>query len=99
MIPKQISCIKQFNEDKNIKLMLFCFHYAGGNASMFSTWHHILPPEIGVYAIQLPGRMNLMHLEPHYQMSTLIPYLMQEISPYLGEKPFCFFGYSLGAMV
>ncbi|MCR9191509.1 MAG: thioesterase domain-containing protein [Gammaproteobacteria bacterium] len=87
------------SQNPNAKLRLFCFHYSGGNANIFNTWAQFIPNEIELCAIQLPGRMDLMHLNPFQQFDEVIQPLCEQLLPYLRDKPFVFFGHSLGALL
>jgi medium-chain acyl-[acyl-carrier-protein] hydrolase len=79
-------------------LRLFCFHYAGGSAQAFHNWPAHLPPSVEVGAIQLPGRGHRLG-EPHVRrLGPLSRIVAQELLPYL-DKPFVFFGHSLGALL
>jgi medium-chain acyl-[acyl-carrier-protein] hydrolase len=79
-------------------LRLFCFHYAGGSAQIFHAWPGRLPPGVEMGAIQLPGRGHRLG-EPHIRrMAPLSRIIAQELLPYL-DKPFVFFGHSLGALL
>jgi surfactin synthase thioesterase subunit len=77
---------------------LFCFHYAGGSAQVFHDWPGCLPQSVEVGAIQLPGRSHRLD-EPHIRrLAPLSRVVAQELLPYL-DKPFVFFGHSLGALL
>lgn len=79
-------------------LRLFCFHYAGGSAQVFHRWPGYLPPSVEMGAIQLPGRGHRLG-EPHIRrLASLSRIITQELLPYL-DKPFVFFGHSLGALL
>jgi surfactin synthase thioesterase subunit len=79
-------------------LRLFCFHYAGGSAQAFYDWPASLPPSVEMGAIQLPGRGHRLG-EPHVRrLLPLSRIVAQELLPYL-DKPFVFFGHSLGALL
>lgn len=80
------------------RLRLFCFPYAGGGASIFRTWSQMLPTEIEVCAVQLPGRENRMSESPFLQLSSLVQALTKALQPYL-TMPFAFFGHSMGALI
>lgn len=97
--PSANSWLQFISTKPNAKLRLFCFHYSGGNATVFSSWAKSFPDDIELCAIQLPGRMNLMHLQPFQQFDDLIQPLCEQLLPYLREKPFAFFGHSLGALI
>jgi medium-chain acyl-[acyl-carrier-protein] hydrolase len=79
-------------------LRLFCFHHAGGSAQVFHSWPGRLPPRVEMGAIQLPGRGHRLG-EPHIRRLELLSRIIaQELLPYL-DKPFVFFGHSLGALL
>ena len=84
--------------NKEARLRLFCFHYAGGSASLYRLWPDSLPPTIEVCAIQLPGRENRLPEPPFTQLAPLLDKLAQAIRPHL-TIPFAFFGHSLGAFI
>jgi medium-chain acyl-[acyl-carrier-protein] hydrolase len=77
---------------------LFCFAYAGGNASIFYPWKALLPAGLDLYAIEFPGRATRIHDPPFRRMPALIPTLADALVPFL-QQPFAFFGHSLGAAV
>jgi medium-chain acyl-[acyl-carrier-protein] hydrolase len=79
-------------------IRLFCFSYAGGGASLFCTWPHDLSPDIEICAIQLPGRESRLTEAPYAEMGPLIDMLSAKIGPLL-DRPFAFFGHSMGALV
>jgi surfactin synthase thioesterase subunit len=79
-------------------LRLFCFHYAGGSAQIFHTWPADLPPSVEVGMVQLPGRGHRL-AEPHLtRLAPLSRVVAQALQQYL-DKPFAFFGHSLGALL
>jgi medium-chain acyl-[acyl-carrier-protein] hydrolase len=80
------------------RLRLFCFPYAGGNASIFRTWPDGLPADVEVCPVQLPGRATRLLEPPFTQLSPLIQALAHALFPLL-DKPFALFGHSLGALV
>jgi medium-chain acyl-[acyl-carrier-protein] hydrolase len=80
------------------RLRLFCFPYAGSGASMFRTWSDGLPADVEVCPVQFPGRGTRLMETPFTQLSLLVEGLAQALVP-LMDKPFGFFGHSLGALV
>jgi len=80
------------------RLRLFCFPYAGTGASIFRTWSDGLPPDVEVCPVQFPGRGTRLTETPFTQLSPLVQALAQALGPLL-DKPFAFFGHSLGALV
>jgi medium-chain acyl-[acyl-carrier-protein] hydrolase len=79
-------------------LRMFCFPYAGGNAMIYRDWAQKLPPSVEVSAVQLPGRGNRMQEPPFTQLSQLVEAMAPAFLPHL-EKPFVFFGHSMGATI
>lgn len=79
-------------------LRLFCFPYAGGGAASFRRWSDDLPTSIEVCPVELPGRGSGMRLTPFTRLLPLVQAIAQALLPYL-DKPFAFFGHSMGALV
>ena len=79
-------------------LRLFCFPYSGGGASVFHTWAEQLPVDVEVYAVQLPGRETRLAEPSFTRLTPLIEALTAALQPHL-DKPFAFFGHSLGALI
>jgi medium-chain acyl-[acyl-carrier-protein] hydrolase len=80
------------------RLRLFCFPYAGGGAQIFRSWSDQLPEAVEVCAIQLPGRGARMMDKPFTRMPALVSALTDQLLP-LFDKPFAFFGHSMGAWI
>ena len=80
------------------RLRLFCFPYAGGGASIFRTWSDGLPMDVEVCPVQFPGRGTRLTETPFTQLSPLVQAVAQALVPLL-DKPFAFFGHSLGALI
>lgn len=79
-------------------LRIFCFPYSGGGASIFKQWPDGLPSDIEVCAVQLPGRETRLAEPLFTQLDALIETMAGALYPFL-DKPFTFFGHSLGALV
>ena len=80
------------------RLRLFCFPYAGAGASIFRTWSASLPADVEVCPVQFPGRGTRLTETPFTRLAPLVDALAQALGPHL-DKPFAFFGHSLGALV
>lgn len=77
---------------------LVCFPYAGASASIFRLWHQSLPGDVEVCGIQLPGRQNRISEAPFTRIPLLMTELGAALSPLL-DRPFAFFGHSMGALL
>jgi medium-chain acyl-[acyl-carrier-protein] hydrolase len=80
------------------RIRLFCFAHAGGAASTFRTWSDSLPIDIEVCPIQLPGRGARLVEPPFSDFRPLVEALAEALVPLL-DRPFAFFGHSLGSLV
>jgi medium-chain acyl-[acyl-carrier-protein] hydrolase len=79
-------------------LRMFCFHHAGGGASGYRPWASALPAEVEICAVQLPGREGRLREQPYQRLSALVPVVSGVLEPLL-DRPFVFFGHSLGALL
>jgi surfactin synthase thioesterase subunit len=80
------------------RLRLFCFPYAGAGASAFRGWAEAMPPTVLVSPARLPGRESRLGEAPFRRMDSLVEALGEAILPHL-DRPFAFFGHSMGAAV
>ncbi|GGU45051.1 thioesterase II family protein [Streptomyces violascens] len=75
---------------------LICFPHAGAGAGAYADWAELLPPEIELAAVQLPGRQNRIAEDPPAAVGPLVRVLTQALRPVM-DGPFSFFGHSGGA--
>jgi medium-chain acyl-[acyl-carrier-protein] hydrolase len=93
------SWLRYFQPGSHARIRLFCFAYAGGNASIFRAWGQHLPPEIEVAPVELPGHGNRFTEPLFTRLEPLIEALAQALLPYLTTLPFAFFGHSMGGLI
>lgn len=77
---------------------LFCFPYAGGGAQIFRRWPNQLPATGEVCAIELPGRGRRLQEPLFTRLLPLVEAIVQGLEKHL-DKPFAFFGHSMGAIL
>jgi surfactin synthase thioesterase subunit len=82
----------------NATLRLFCLPFAGGGASAFRSWPSGLPATVEVCPVQLPGREERYAEPARTDLVGIAHAISRELTPYL-DKPFAFFGHSLGALL
>lgn len=80
------------------RLRLFCFPYAGGGATVFSTWPRGLPPEVEVVAVQPPGREARIGEKPYGDLAQLVEAMHPQLLPHM-DRPFAFYGHSNGGLM
>ncbi|RAG85058.1 thioesterase [Streptacidiphilus pinicola] len=77
---------------------LVCFPHAGAGAAAYADWAALLPPQIELVAVQLPGRQNRIAEEPFTEVDVLVDVLVHALRPVL-DLPCAFFGHSAGAIL
>jgi medium-chain acyl-[acyl-carrier-protein] hydrolase len=87
-----------FEPRPKASVRLFCFPYAGGTALVYRTWAQKLPASVEVVAIQLPGRTTRIKEPPISKLTDLVEPIASALAPFL-DKPFAFFGHSMGALI
>lgn len=80
------------------RLRLFCIAHAGGGASSFRGWADVLPAEVEVCPVQLPGRENRLAEPAFDHVEPLVAALADALEPYL-DLPYALFGHSNGALI
>lgn len=79
-------------------LRLFCFPHSGASANVFYPWAESLPAVIEVCPVQFPGRGTRVAEPLFTRLPDLVSAAAAALLPYL-DRPFAFFGHSLGALV
>jgi medium-chain acyl-[acyl-carrier-protein] hydrolase len=77
---------------------LFCFPYAGGSASIYTSWGALLPDTVELVAIQPPGRANRLSEGLMTSVREMGAALAQQMPSWL-DRPYLIYGHSLGAIV
>jgi len=80
------------------RLRLFCFAHAGGSATSYRSWQALLPPDIEVCPVQLPGRGARVLEPPFRRMDALMEAFGAAVAGLL-DRPFALFGHSMGSTV
>ena len=77
---------------------LFCFPHAGGAPVSFFPWTAHVSEEIECVCLQYPGRAHRLRETPSTSVQQLVDDILPEIEGW-SEKPFAFYGHSLGGIV
>src|SRR5690349_9207995 len=79
-------------------LRLFLVPHAGAGAVIYHEWPSSFPDSIDVCAIDPPGRFARCNEAQHRDVCTFARDMAAALLPYV-DRPFAFFGYSLGALM
>lgn len=90
--------LKSSRPNPEAELRLFCFPFAGGGASVFARWGHLLPNRIEVTAVQPPGREERLGEPAFRRADQLIDELLPRLAP-MADRPYALFGHSMGAFL
>ena len=77
---------------------LFCFPYAGIGSSLYRLWPKLVPDGVEICAILPPGREGRIREKAMESIDEICDALLPALTPWL-DRPFSFFGHSLGALV
>lgn len=80
------------------RLRLFCFPHAGAGVTVYRSWADRLPDVVEVYSVNYPGRGIRIAERPFTDAQSMVQALAADLNLFL-EKPFAFFGYSMGALI
>jgi surfactin synthase thioesterase subunit/glycosyltransferase involved in cell wall biosynthesis len=80
------------------EIRVFCFAHAGAGAAAFARWQGALGPRFLLCPVRPPGRESRAAEAPFERMDALVAALAEAIQP-LTDRPFLFFGHSMGAAV
>lgn len=79
---------------------LIALPHAGASISAYRSWAALLPGDIELYALQLPGRGSRVAEPAHSEMGALVDELVEALRPTIDAGiPFAFFGHSFGAII
>lgn len=95
-MPLSTPWFTRFGASHEGALRVFCFPYAGGNATAFKDWLPALPPDIELWAATYPGRIPRFNEPAIASMPVLVAALLRELPR---DKPYVLFGHSLGGLV
>lgn len=91
--------LPRFAPKPNTRLRLFCFPYAGGDSvAIFRNWSPRFPASIEICPVQLPGRGSRLLEPPLADLKAIVSAVAEALQKYL-DKPFAFFGHSMGSLI
>ena len=86
----------EYNYKSFNRYTIICFSHAGSSSFMFASWLTLLPDDVNLIGVELPGH-GLREVEPFIDnVKTVTANL---ISEFYFNKPYIIFGHSLGALI
>lgn len=79
------------------RLRLFCLPYAGGGANLFRGWDELLPEEIEIRPVELPGRGTRLGEPAVSDMGSLVRHMAEGLEPLI-DLPYAILGIGMGAL-
>ncbi|MDO0939357.1 alpha/beta fold hydrolase [Streptomyces sp. DG2A-72] len=79
-------------------LRLVCFPHAGASATAYLRLSRTLPEGLDVLSVQYPGRQDRRQERPFTSLTALAKAVAGELAPF-ADRPYAFFGHSMGAVV
>lgn len=81
-------------------MRLFCLPYAGGSAlRVYRDWPDLLPDDVQVWPLELPGRGSRMAESACTSVDALVDDLVPAVLSALHGGPYALFGHSLGGLL
>lgn len=77
---------------------LFCLPYAGGSASAYRTWRELVPEQVHVHPLELPGRGARWGETPVNRLPLMAEMLADALAGHL-DRPYALFGHSMGGLI
>lgn len=80
------------------RLRLFCVPHSGAGAAVYRPWDPLLPDDVELVSIRLPGRESRFREPAFSRLDDLVPELVDNLTPLL-DVPYGWFGHSGGSLV
>lgn len=78
---------------------LYLFPHGGGSAGYYRHWYGLMPGEVALSVLQLPGRRDRITEMPFRDIRLLMPELLRSFVRENDRELYAFFGHSFGAQL
>ncbi|KEK25305.1 thioesterase II family protein [Bacillus gaemokensis] len=78
---------------------LFCFPFAGGSSTYYLKWANDINDSIDLHLIELAGRGRRINEPLYNNVNEIVVDIYEQINEELSEKPYAFFGHSMGSLI
>nr|XP_011716738.1 S-acyl fatty acid synthase thioesterase, medium chain-like [Macaca nemestrina] len=93
---KVFNCLYK-NPEATFKLI--CFPWVAGGSVHFAKWGQDTHDSLEVHSLRLPGRESRIEEPFANDISQLVDEVVCALQPVIQEKPFAFFGHSMGSYI
>lgn len=90
--------LRRLSPSPKARLRMFCLPYAGSGTAQYRPWGRLLPNDVELYAVCLPGREERINETPGERLEPLVAAVAQALQPLL-DRPFVIYGHSLGGLL
>ncbi|GGX44127.1 thioesterase II family protein [Streptomyces fructofermentans] len=90
--------LRDWSQSEDVALRVLCLPAAGSSAHTYRSWSGLLPPDVGLVAVELPGHGSRLAETPLRTMDGIVRPLAAEVAG-LADRPLVVFGHSMGATV
>lgn len=81
------------------KMKLFCIPYAGGSASVYTSWKKAFLPDIELIPIELAGKGSRFNQPLYENIEQAVSDILSILQSKLDSSPYALFGHSMGALL
>ncbi|WPS88766.1 alpha/beta fold hydrolase [Brevibacillus halotolerans] len=81
------------------KMKLFCIPYAGGSASVYTSWKKAFLPNIELIPIELAGKGSRFNQPLYENIEQAVSDILSFLQSKLDSSPYALFGHSMGALL
>src|SRR5829696_3197835 len=78
---------------------LFLFPHGGGAAASYGHWSALVPADVELLLVQLPGRHDRRAEPPFTAVAPAVAALREALDAELDDRPYAFVGHSMGGML
>lgn len=78
---------------------LYCLPFAGGGVASYAQWWRVLPDNVEVVGVQLPGRERRVDEAPLTSITAMADAVLHAMRRSEPDLPYAIFGHSMGALV
>ncbi|WP_409492239.1 thioesterase II family protein [Amycolatopsis sp. cmx-11-12] len=84
---------------QDVRVTLLCVPPAGAGANQFRSWQEALGPQVGVVAVQLPGREGRWRHPKAESMEEVYDAVVPDVWRLAAQRPLVIFGHCFGAII